>query len=177
MDGAARVQLMHDTLRRTVHALQTAALFQHICVVTLDKTVQRWARNWGVSVIHENHHGLNEALHEARHRFAQADAVLVVHGDVAWLAVEDVLAMAALAQAERAVVIAPDRHERGTNALLIKPAQLINFAFGEDSAQRHAALAKASGVQPLWYRSPSIGLDVDEALDLRMYEAAPFVLD
>jgi 2-phospho-L-lactate guanylyltransferase len=85
--------------------------------------------------------------------------------------------MAALAQAERAVVIAPDRHERGTNALLIKPAQLINFAFGEDSAQRHAALAKASGVQPLWYRSPSIGLDVDEALDLRMYEAAPFVLD
>jgi 2-phospho-L-lactate guanylyltransferase len=173
----ARAQLMYDTLRRTVHALQASQLCQRISIVTLDEQVIGWAREWGVSIICEHRNGLNEALSEARGACDHAKSVLVVHGDVAWLTADDVGAMAELAEEGRAVVIAPDRHDKGTNALLIKPPCLIDFAYGEGSAHRHALLAQEAGVEPIWYRSPSISLDVDVAADLRLYESAPFVLD
>ena len=173
----ARTQLMHDTLRRTVHALQASNLCERISIVTLDEQVMGWARGWGVSVISEHRTGLNEALTEARGACDSAESVLVMHGDVAWLTVEDVQAMTALADGERAVVIAPDRHDKGTNALLLKPPCLIDFAYGEGSAQRHAHRARAVGVEPLWYRSASISLDVDVAADLKLYEAVPYLLD
>ena len=177
LDAPARAQLMHDTLRRTVRALQAAAVFERISIVTLDTQVKAWAAGWGVHTLSEKRHGLNEALDEARGECDQTDAVLVIHGDVAWLTVEDVRAMTNLAASERAVVIAPDRHNRGTNALLLKPPCAIAFAFGENSAQRHASLAREAGIEPAWYHSPTIGLDVDVAADLRLYEAAPYLLD
>ena len=177
LSSEARAQLMHDTLRRTVHALQTSKLCERISIVTLDEQVMGWAREWGVSIISEHREGLNEALSEARGECDKADSVLVVHGDVAWLAAEDVQAMVDLASAERAVVIAPDRHDTGTNALLLKPPCAIDFAYGESSAQRHARLAREVGIEPIWYRSASISLDVDVAADLKLYESAPYLLD
>lgn len=177
LDAPARAQLMHDTLRRTVRALRAAAIFERISMVTLDARVQAWATGWDVHTISEKRNGLNEALDEARGECKQTDAVLVIHGDVAWLTVEDVLAMAHMAAPDRAVVIAPDRHNRGTNALLLKPPCAIPFAFGENSAHRHAALAREAGIEPAWYHSPTLGLDVDVVADLRLYEAAPYLLD
>lgn len=181
LDPAARAQLMHDTLRRTIRALRAAAQltgrFERISMVTLDAEVKSWAEGWGVDVISEKRSGLNEALEEARGDCAQTDGVLVVHGDVAWLTVDDVLTMTRLATPAPAVVIAPDRHNRGTNALLLSPPCAIPFAFGENSAQRHAALARAAGIEPMWHHSPTIGLDVDVAADLRLYEAAPYMFD
>ncbi len=177
LSAEARAQLMHDTLRRTVYALQASNLCECISIVTLDEQVMSWAREWGVSVISEHRTGLNEALNEARGACDNTESVLVVHGDVAWLAVEDVQAIVTLAAADRAVVIAPDRHDKGTNALLLKPPCVIDFAYGEGSAQRHAWLARQAGIEPLWYRSSSISLDVDVAADLKLYESAPFVLD
>jgi 2-phospho-L-lactate guanylyltransferase len=174
----ARAQLMHDTLRRTVHALQSSNLCERISIVTLDERVKSWAREWGVSVISEHRNGLNEALSEARGECDRAKSVLVVHGDVAWLEAEDVRAMAALAEVgEHAVVIAPDRHDKGTNAMLLKPPCLIDFAYGEGSAHRHAQLAREAGVEPIWYRSTSVSLDIDVAADLKLYESAPYLLD
>jgi 2-phospho-L-lactate guanylyltransferase len=89
---------------------------------------------------------------------------------------EDVRAMVSLLGPGPGVVIAPDRHERGTNALLLKPPGIIDFVFGPDSAQQHAQQATAKGVTPQWYRSSSISLDVDEPDDLTLYDAAPFLL-
>ena len=88
------------------------------------------------------------------------------------LAGNDVAAIIALAERPPAIVIAPDRHERGTNALLLAPPDAIDVAFGPGSARRHAALARAAGIEPAWYRSKSIGLDVDDAEDLALYAGA-----
>jgi len=44
-----------------------------------------------------------------------------------------------------------DRHERGTNALLLRPPDVIDFCFGTDSAAQHAARADEKGITPLWY--------------------------
>jgi 2-phospho-L-lactate/phosphoenolpyruvate guanylyltransferase len=70
------------------------------------------------------------------------------------------------------VLVVPDRHGTGTNALLLCPADAIGPAFGEGSAARHAERAGRAGhrvaVEPL----PSLGLDLDTPDDLRALAAA-----
>ena len=177
-----RAQLMHDTLRHTVRAVRQSGLLERVILVTRDPAVAAWADDWEIGHFAESAaaSGLNGALAEARRALGQStDALLILPGDVAWLEADDVRNMAALAMSEqdKAVVIAPDRHERGTNALLLRPPTVIDFHFGPDSAQQHAAQAKAAGITPVWYHSSSVSLDIDEPDDLRLYERAAFWLE
>ena len=70
------------------------------------------------------------------------------------------------------VVIVPDRHGAGTNALLIAPPEAIEPAFGPGSFARHAALAHAAGARVRIGRLPSLELDVDTPGDLAALRAA-----
>jgi 2-phospho-L-lactate guanylyltransferase len=176
LDPAARARLMHDTLRRTLQALKQVQAIRDVVVITRDDEVSRWAAEWGAQIVRERGEGLNESLREARTAFLDADALFVTPADLGWPAVEDIEAMIALAADGPSVVIAPDRHERGTNALLLRPPDVIDFCFGTDSAAQHAARADEKGITPLWYRSSSLSLDVDDPEDLALYEAAPYIL-
>ena len=182
LSAEERAQLMHDTLRHTVRALQQAGCVSRIVLVTRDPIVVAWATDWGIVSFAESEQstGLNTALEEARLQCcADSATMLVLPGDVAWLEPDDVRGMAALVNGTPSpcAVIAPDRHRRGTNALLLHPPSLIPFQFGPDSAQRHASAAQAAGAQVHWYHSSSISLDVDEPNDLRLYEHAAFWLE
>jgi 2-phospho-L-lactate guanylyltransferase len=64
------------------------------------------------------------------------------------------------------VVIVPDRHERGTNALLIDPSGPFTPQFGEESLSRHVEQARRRGLRHSVVPSPSLGLDLDTADDL-----------
>jgi 2-phospho-L-lactate/phosphoenolpyruvate guanylyltransferase len=113
--------------------------------------------------------GLNAALVAAR-EWAEgrgADALLVVLGDLPLLSRADVAAILALARhTPAAVVLAPDRHEHGTNALLLRPPGAIPFAFGPGSLARHLEAAAARDLPAHLYRSPGTALDVDTPDDL-----------
>jgi len=67
-----------------------------------------------------------------------------------------------------ALVIAPCRHGTGTNALLLRPPDLIPFAFGPDSFAAHCAAACAAGVEPIIYRADNIAFDLDTPEDWRL---------
>jgi 2-phospho-L-lactate/phosphoenolpyruvate guanylyltransferase len=64
------------------------------------------------------------------------------------------------------VVIVPDRHGEGTNALLLTPPTALTPAFGPGSLARHAALASAGGASVRVAQAPSLELDVDTPGDL-----------
>jgi 2-phospho-L-lactate guanylyltransferase len=64
------------------------------------------------------------------------------------------------------VVIVPDRHDTGTNGLLLTPPDAIEPAFGPGSCERHRALAHAAGARCLIERPASLLLDVDTGDDL-----------
>ena len=66
------------------------------------------------------------------------------------------------------VVIAPDRHGKGTNALLMVPAGQIEYDFGEGSFHRHCERAKKSGARLEIVELHSLGLDLDLPEDLEM---------
>lgn len=63
--------------------------------------------------------------------------------------------------ADRYVVIVPDRHGAGTNALLLCPPDGMRPSFGVDSAARHRALAEEAGLAVEVAEVPTLALDVD----------------
>ena len=92
------------------------------------------------------------------------ERVLLVPGDTPLLSADEVEAL--LADAPEAVVIVPDRHGTGTNALLLQPPTAIDPSFGPDSLQRHIASAEAAGVAHRVERVQSLIFDVDTSDDL-----------
>ena len=99
-----------------------------------------------------------------------AQRVLLVPGDCPALDPAEVRQL--LTGRERGVVIVPDRHGSGTNALLIAPPTALEPAFGPGSFARHAALARAAGARVRIGRLPSLELDVDTPGDLAALRAA-----
>ena len=99
-----------------------------------------------------------------------AERVLLVPGDCPALEPSEVTEL--LAEPDAGVVIVPDRHGAGTNALLIAPPEAVEPAFGPGSFARHAALAHAAGARVRIGRLPSLELDVDTPGDLAALRAA-----
>ena len=96
-----------------------------------------------------------------------AGAVLVLPADLPLLRTADLRRLLA-AGAEDGVVVAADRHDRGTNALLLRPATAMPALFGPGSFTAHVAAARRHGLKVRAPRIANIRLDVDTADDLRL---------
>lgn len=114
---------------------------------------------------------LNRAL-TAGQAYAQslgAAAILVLPADLPLLTLEDLRALVAPLQEtdsmRPALVLAPS-HDRGTNALLLRPPGVVPFAFGPQSFDRHRALAQAAGCAVSIVHTPSLTYDIDFPEDL-----------
>jgi 2-phospho-L-lactate/phosphoenolpyruvate guanylyltransferase len=64
------------------------------------------------------------------------------------------------------VIVVPDRHGSGTNALVLAPPDAIRPAFGPGSRERHERLAAEAGAAVRAVDVPTLGLDVDTVDDL-----------
>ena len=97
---------------------------------------------------------------------AAADRALLVAGDTPGMDPRDVTDLLRTAPAAPSVVVVPDRHGTGTNALLLSPPEVIAPAFGDLSCARHIDLATAAGVPSMVMPVTSLGFDVDTPQDL-----------
>ncbi|MDA0169556.1 NTP transferase domain-containing protein [Solirubrobacter taibaiensis] len=100
---------------------------------------------------------------------APAERVLLVPGDCPALDPDEVEALLARTAP---VVIVPDRHGTGTNALLLSPPDVMAPAFGEGSFERHSNLARAAGTVPQVADVRTLGLDVDTPDDFAALKRA-----
>ena len=82
-----------------------------------------------------------------------------------------------LGQYYHSVVIAPDRHEVGTNLLLVRPPGFIEYAYGENSFAEHQELAIAANAHLHIHYSDRVGLDIDTPEDLTFYRELAKRLD
>jgi 2-phospho-L-lactate/phosphoenolpyruvate guanylyltransferase len=128
---------------------------------------------FGVEPILQERDGLNNALEEGR-RWAiehNAEALLVLFADLPLLSTNDISRMMALGKEDNTVVLAPDRPESGTNAMLAHPVTLARFAFGPGSFNAHRMAAIHAGANLEIYRSPGTSLDIDTLDDLQHLDA------
>ena len=112
--------------------------------------------------------GYNTAVRRAS-TWAQAHgahALLILPSDLPFLTTTDLHALRDLLPTSAGIVIAPDAHETGTNALLLRPPDLIPPCFGPHSFQRHSLQALNLGLLPIIYHSPTLAHDIDIPADL-----------
>ena len=163
-----RADLNRSLLQHTLQILSELREVDDVLVVSRDPQVLTIARNHGARTVREDGQAeLNTALKRAT-VIAQVYAtrgVLVLPADLPLISREDALALVERATDPPVVVIAPDRHGKGTNALLISPAGLIEYDFGEDSFQRHCQLVKQAGARLEVVNLHSLGLDLDSPED------------
>ena len=152
-----------DVLR----SLRRVPELDEIVVVTSDRVAESAAGGHRVRVLADTAQaGQSEAaLIGIRHALAEGfERVVLVPGDTPLVERADVARL--LAPAPPGVVIVPDRHGTGTNALVLTPPDAIAPSFGPGSFARHVALAEAAGVPHRVERVSALELDVDTPGDL-----------
>jgi 2-phospho-L-lactate guanylyltransferase len=103
-----------------------------------------------------------------------ATTVVVLPGDVPLITTADLGALlGAAGAATRAVVIAPSREGGGTNALLLRPPDVIAPAFGPPSASRHVRAGEQAGALTRTVARLGVARDVDTTQDLAALFDAP----
>ncbi|GAB4464772.1 MAG: 2-phospho-L-lactate guanylyltransferase [Anaerolineales bacterium] len=166
-----RAELNQSLLQRTLNTLKDIKELEQVLVVSRDPHALAVARQHGARTVREDGQPeLNMALARAT-VVAQIHAtrgVLILPADLPLISREDVLTLLSKAVEPPVVVIAPDRHGRGTNALLISPSGLIEYDFGENSFQRHCERARQAGARLEIVELPSLGLDLDVPEDLEL---------
>ena len=153
-------------------ALAAVPGLESVVVVTAEPVAAALARERDLPVIDDPHQAGQSAaaaLGVAVAAERGAERVLLVPGDCPAL---DPVEVGALLEREEAVVIVADRHGTGTNALLLRPPDVIAPGFGPGSFERHRARAHAAGVETATAAPGSLALDVDTPGDLEALRAA-----
>lgn len=167
IDPELRSRLVESMLHDVLDAL-SATRVEGVIVVTAGEAGEAIAREYGAAVVADREEGHNQAallgVEAALER--GAERVLLVPGDCPALDPADVDALLDRPIGSPSVVIVPDRHGTGTNALLITPPGALRPSFGPESRERHVTLARAAGVAQEVVVIPSLALDVDTPEDL-----------
>ncbi|HEV7847115.1 MAG TPA: 2-phospho-L-lactate guanylyltransferase [Thermoleophilaceae bacterium] len=137
-----------------------------IVVVTSDEAAEATATGERVRVLPDDGRPGHSraALIGVRHALDEGyERVLVIAGDTPLVQPDE---LAGLLTDGPGVVIAPDRHGTGTNALALCPPDAIEPSFGPGSCERHVAAAREAGVAHRVAHIRALALDVDTPADL-----------
>lgn len=167
LGDAARQALVEAMLDDVLSALGRSAV-DGVLVITAGEAPRRIALDHGAQVL-----GDQEAGHNAAAALGIAAAIregferaLLVPGDCPALDATEIDGLLARPSPAPSVLVVPDRHGTGTNALLLSPPDAISSSFGAGSCQRHVALARREGALVEVVNVPTLALDIDTPEDL-----------
>lgn len=156
-------------LENLLNAVSGCQEIRHSFVVTSDETVGEWlSKRFPQATIirDEPEGGLNRACAlSARHvTDSGEESMLFLHGDLPAATSSDIRALIELSKRYE-VVIVPDKHGRGTNALALTPPDRIVPSFGTDSFARHKSTCEEKGLSYCVYRNEGLSMDIDSKED------------
>ena len=167
-----RAELNVQLLAHTLETLKKTPAVEEVLVISRDPKVMAIAHDHKARTIMEDGSAdLNTALKRATAvaKMYTTNGVLVLPADLPLISQEDIEKLIAKSKEhQRVVVITPDRHRNGTNALLISPAGIIDYDYGEKSFDRHCERARNAGAHLEICELPSIELDLDLPEDLAL---------
>jgi 2-phospho-L-lactate guanylyltransferase len=116
------------------------------------------------------HDGHTGAVSAAARRLAVASStMLTLPGDIPLVSSVDISSVLAAHLPAPAFTIVPAWDERGSNAIVCSPADVVPLRFGPDSYFPHLAAARTVGLTPTVVRNGAIALDIDEPSDLQRF--------
>ncbi len=182
LSAEERAALMRCLLRRLLVVLGEVKQVDEIVVVSRDQEVAR------ISALHHAHIvcedegvGLNGAVYfgQAYAVARGAAAILVLPTDLPFVTSEDVAAL----WEETAVspyptaVICSDRHQEGTNALLLPANSPFHFQYGVQSYQKHIGEAERLQLRVQTAVIPGLQFDLDTLGDWEVYRERALACD
>ena len=162
--------LVRAMLDDVVGALAGAESIEQIVIASRDVAAREESERLGVGFLDQTslRLGYNRAVSFAQEAYADVAALLIVPADVPLITPDAVDLVVATAPVGPAVVVAPS-YNGGTNALLLRPPQVIAPQFGPSSARAHAQAAAAAGEAGVPFREAQIDVcafDLDTPSDL-----------
>ncbi len=169
LSTGTRRALAESMVTDVLMALRRTKAIDEVLIVTSEPTAEAIGHGYGATVIADDVEegqsaavliGIEQALEQG------ATRVLLVPGDCPALDPVQLTELLDLPPAGRSVMLVPDRHGSGTNALVLTPPNVIEPSFGEDSRARHEQAAAAAGVPCHVEHVQTLLIDVDTADDL-----------
>lgn len=138
-------------------------------VVSSDSIIRRIAEHFNASFLFDGGNSLNEALRDALEWCTRKgfDRALVIPSDVPMVSDKDIAEIVKLSD-EASLVISPSK-DYGTNALMLRPPNVMRTCFGGESFRRHLCKAARNRILAKIYKSPRLALDVDSIEDLKAF--------
>ncbi len=166
-----RTRLNQYLLEHTLTTLNEVSEIEHTLVVSRDPAALALTREMGGrTVLEDGAPQFNTAIKRATlvAKAQGAHAVLVLPADIPLINAAEIRAVLHAGKNPPVTVIAPDRREDGTNAMLVNPISLFEYAYGPGSFQRHSERAVAAGARLEIIHSDALGLDLDLPEDLEL---------
>jgi 2-phospho-L-lactate/phosphoenolpyruvate guanylyltransferase len=182
LSASERHRLSRNLLVNTLAAAVDVDLLARVLVISRDEEALTLARAAGVMVLVEDPHWvengddpedpLNRALRQARTvALSQgADAILVLPADLPLISAAEIRRVAQLAADQAHGLVIAASGDGGTNALLLRPPNAIDFAYGPNSFEAHIRNAQAVGLPVEIVESAALALDLDSPEDLHTWQ-------
>jgi 2-phospho-L-lactate guanylyltransferase len=175
LSGGTRRALAEVMVTDVLMALRRTARVAEVVLVTSEPAAEAIGRGYGANVLVDDREEGQSAATLIGIAYALEGGVpraLLVPGDTPALDPAELDALLDRPATGRSVVIVPDRHGTGTNALLLTPPDVIEPAFGPDSRARHEQAAADAGVPCTVEEVPTLSIDVDTSDDLAVLRTA-----
>jgi 2-phospho-L-lactate guanylyltransferase len=172
LDPTPRRALVEAMFSDTLVALRRAKALPDVVVISSDSRAQRIAEGYGATVLADAGTGHSEAALIGLRQAGELgfDRALLLPADCPLIDPAELDQLAQWSTPERCVLVVPDRHGLGTNALLLHPPDAMAPSFGEGSHARHLGNARAAGIHAETVELPSLALDLDTPDDLAVVE-------
>ena len=169
---AQRCALAAAMLQDTLSALAQTPL-AGIMLNTGDPEAARLAARFGVQVVNQDAAAGHTAAVTAMARLLgrSGRAMLTVPGDIPGATAAEFAAILQAVRPAPSFTIVPAHDRRGSNAILLRPADAVPLRFGDDSFEPHLQAARNAGLEPSILILPGIALDLDQPQDLRAFLA------
>lgn len=171
LDPFERRELVIRLFSHVLETLNDTPVIDQILVVTSDVEISRLGRVGGATVLGQPDAGVNAAIEYGlgQLRDVGSERFIAIFGDLPYLTSGDIQNVVGLME-PGTLVVAPDRHDRGTNLLAGYRVDAIRPAFGSDSFRVHRGVAVERGLIVREYRSRGTAFDIDTPDDLDNYE-------
>ncbi len=174
LDQSTRTQLAYAMLSDVLQAVAAYGR-EDVSLVTTDAFALEQASRHGFDVIPDTANTSETDAIEMATRVCISRGVertLVIPGDIPLIEADDLATIFEHAPAHGSVLV-PASDKRGTNAVLRTPSDLFPLRFGNESFQPHLQAAIATDTSCVVLALLRIGLDIDNAEDLRNLGSHP----
>lgn len=153
------------------------SLVQETVVVGNDLCVSGLAANAGVLYKEEKRRGLNRAITGSIEWCLkrEVDAIVVLPADIPLVSSIDINRIIEIARNSGPILVLSPSEDGGTNALYMRPPNLIPVNYGPGSFKKHIKQSRAKGTRLKVYYSHSIAFDIDTQQDLQKLSRMPNV--